>query len=201
MKQERIGITPQDQLRWVIGIVDRRLPRTEADWTNLLHEIQLFVNFAFPAPWGTPFTRLERNLKDIVEWFRSTIDAAVERREINTLPRPEAPVLKWDKTTERYREVENVNNENFVYRIQERLGNLIKTHGHLLKRCEAHAKMRPGRKPRHNIENETVGVCGNLFVAKKITQLYCSSACLNRAITRKKRQGTSHGKKRKRKKM
>jgi hypothetical protein len=184
MKAERIGTTPSDQLKWIIGLVDRRLPRSEGDWLNLRDEICLLVGIGLPIPPGAPYKKLEQFLTDLIEAYRSIIDRAVAHEQIGGLPRP-SPVLVWDG--ERYRKQPSFHDVTFLNLAIGHLAQLVETHGHLLKRCEAPAKMRPGRKPKDKSKDEAVGFCGNLFVARKKTQLYCSSACLNRVLTRKKR--------------
>ena len=190
MKPERIGASPRDQLRWVLRVVERRLPRSEAnegDWLNLEREIQEFAGFPFPGDWGAPLTRLEENLTDIVKWLHSTVMLAVDRREINVLPRPDARRLIWNKSAQRYEQCESRLDDNFVFRIHDKLGRLIESHGHLLKQCTSPAKMRPGRRPKDGPANEPAGECGNLFLASRDTEIYCSPACRSRVVSRRKR--------------
>ena len=200
MKPQRIGTTARDQLKWVLRVVERRLPRSEGDegdWINLEREIQEFAGFAFPGDWGAPFTRLEKNLTDIVQWLHRAVMLAVKRQEIDVLPRPEARRLVWNKLLRRYEQDESRLDDNFVFRIENKLGRLIESHGHLIKQCTAPAKMRPGRRPRNGPITEPVGQCGNLFLASRETEIYCSPACRSRVVSRKKRAKPKGKKKRK----
>jgi hypothetical protein len=192
MKQEIIGRTPKEQLWWVVNVIERTLPRSEEGWLNLKDEIRLFVGSPTvrvidPATL-TDHKRFQQFFKDLLTAYNDMIDRAVERDRGATLTTPRTQeTLVWDESIGRFRKESIRQREMFVTLAIRRLNDLLLAHGHLLKRCEAPARMRPGRKPDNAPKSENGGVCGNLFVAERQTQVYCSIRCSNRAQTRMKR--------------
>jgi len=182
----RIGNTLWEQLKWVLDNVDRELPRSDPDWLNLWFEAH---EFAGPA--DTPDGRAEEvqlyiqhNLADMLETFRHMIDFATWRHRITGLPRPPAPELAWDAAAQRYRKEFRDRSESFGTRALGELGELLEAYGHLVKRCQAPARLKPGRKKKGAAAE--AGLCNKRFLATRETQIYCSSACLARTVERKK---------------
>jgi hypothetical protein len=171
-------------------------PLTEGDKLNLLgHDLMLF---AMDAAVSVP-VQSDQYLNDTLDLLKRMIEKAVAREQITEIPRPYSPVLSWNQQTGRYRLDERKESEFFETRVAGRLGELILSHGHLLKICKAPAKMKPGRKAK-DAEEKPRGECGNRFLAIKETQLYCSPACLDRALKSRKPLETAKPKMKKKKK-
>src|SRR5262249_31501336 len=181
MEPERIGGTPRERLKWVLDMVERTLPRSEGDWLNLREEIRMFVGTSAihvidPATLTDP-KRFHSFFTELLDNYREMIDRAVGRdRGLTLSTQRMQETLVWDSPAGRFRKESIRHSETFATLALRPLNDLLLTHGHLLKRCEAPAKMRAGRKPRKQTKEEPGGICGNLFVAVKETQLYCSSA-------------------------
>jgi hypothetical protein len=177
--ETRIAQTPRDQLKWALAMAYRDQPLTENDRLKLQSEAALFAGFEtyeFPAESDNYFQTMAAD-------FRRTIESAIQHKEIVGIPRPRESTLVWDHRTRRYKKIENKADDTFETCAFRRLGELILTHGHLVKRCDAPAKMKPGRKPKNGRNEAARGKCDTPFVAIKETQLYCSPACLDRALT------------------
>ena len=131
-----------------------------------------------------------RNIKgwaqEIIDGFRGTIERTLDHSKTITELVPLRVIIGWDERKGRVDKCP-APDQLFETVIFNRLGELILDYGHLLKRCEAPAKMKPGRKPKDGASAEEApsGPCGKKFVAIKETQLYCTSACLDRALTRR----------------
>lgn len=183
MKAERIGMTPKDELKWVLRAVYPTTPLTEGDKLNLLkHDLMLFaMGVDAPVP-----VQSDRYLNDTLTLLGTMIEQAIAHKRITEIPRPYPPELSWNPETRRYKEDERKESEFFETRVAGRLADLIVSHGHLLKKCDAPEKMKRGRKPKNASEQKPRGKCGKRFVAVKETQLYCSSQCLDRAVAHRK---------------
>jgi len=176
MNQERIGTTAREQLKWALRITYRTEPLSEGDKLNLVSELALFAGMDPHAA----SIRSDRDIAMILTEFRRIFERAVAHQDIDALKRPQAAVSRWDKDTKRYKQYIS-DSEIFETRAIDRLGGLILRFGHLLKACEAPEKMKPGRKAKSETPRPR-GKCGNRFLAVKETQLYCSPACLDRAL-------------------
>jgi len=155
----------------------------QGDKLNLLqHDLMLFaLGAAAPVP-----VQSDTYLNDALNLLRTMIEKAIHRDCLTEIPRPYAPQLSWNNQNRRYQLDERKESEFFETRVAQRLGELIVSHGHLLKQCPAPEKMKRGRKPKNAGEQKPRGVCGKHFVAVKETQLYCSSQCLDRAVAQRK---------------
>ena len=191
---ERIGSTPGGQLSWLVGLVEGRAPQTPEDWGNLRRELHVFAMHAAGAASLLPAS--DKDLARLLEAFDGVFRRAARRQAIG-FP-SQARALGWDASKGRYVDTVDPGQDNFRNAALRGLATRLRECGHLLKKCQAPAKLRPGRKPKGNPRPDP-GACGKLFVASKQTQLYCpGGACLSRTLTRKKRAGN---KTRKRKKL
>lgn len=183
MKSDRIGATPKDELKWVLRVVYATIPRTKGDKLNLLkNDLMLFaMGMIGPVP-----IQSDRYLDNTLTLLHTMIEKAIALQPITETPRPYSPRLVWDPQTRRYKKDEQKQSEYFETRAAGRLGELILSHGHLLKICKAPEKMKAGRKPKNTVKEKPRGICGKRFLATRETQLYCSSPCLDRALVHKK---------------
>ena len=184
---ERIGRRPREQLSWLVGLVEGRAPQTPEDWGNLRRELHLFAMDAGEARSVVPSFGLatqDSDAKRLLSALRR-IMGKIRRREALEFP---AHVLSWNASKGGYDDTVDSAQDNFARAVLRGVRRRIRECSHLLKVCQAPAKLRPGRKRKGEPKPEW-GVCGRLFVARKRTQLYCSGACLSRTQTRKKRAG------------
>jgi hypothetical protein len=181
---QRIGSTPRDQLSWLVGLVQYRAPQTAEDWGNLRRELAVFAMHAAGA--ASLLNATDKDPPKLRDAFADILRRAARRQTIPFLSRPRA--LGWDASKGRYVETVNPEQDNLRNAVLRGLARRLLECGHLLKECQAPARLRPGRKRKGEPTPEP-GVCGRLFVARKRTQLYCSGACLSRTVTRKKRAG------------
>ncbi len=100
---------------------------------------------------------------------------------------PQQPqVGMLDSKKNRYVPVVDPGKDSFRNAVLRGVARCMFEAGHLVKECQAPAKMKPGRKGKGERKSEGT-LCGKLFVARKQTQLYCSGTCMSRTLTRKKR--------------
>jgi len=180
MKAERIGTTPREQLKWAIAETYRTTPRTEGDLWNLIREAELFAG---GNPSSAAYIESDRYIETMLDAFRSLIESAVHGREL-VGRQPRAPRYIRDAATGLYKVDDQKHLDVFETRVINRLTELLFRYGHLIKICQAPEKIKPGRKAK-NAEEKPRGICENRFLAIKKTQLYCSPACLDRALKNK----------------
>lgn len=195
---ERIGSTPRGQLSWLVRLVEGRAPQTPEDWGNLRRELAVFAMHTA----GTPSFGLRASDKDPQRLLNDLPDILKKAARRQTIGFPLKPTaLGWNANKGRYVETVDPEQDNFRNAVLRGVKLRLREYGHVLKECQAPAKLRPGRKPKGKPKPEP-GVCGRLFVASKQTQLYCpGGACLSRSLTRKKRAAKKANKMRKPKRM
>jgi len=188
LSADRIGRTGKEQLRWVLRVIETPwLDLTDGDRLNVRSELLLFSRTATPAPVRALHGPWEAY---VLEVFRQAVDATVRHVPYEGWPRPharETVATVWNEATRRIVKQTNHPSEidtNAIWHLQE----LITSHGHLLKACQAPSKKRAGRKAKDAVQVVDGGLCGKWFVADKESGLYCSSACASRTLTRKKRK-------------
>jgi hypothetical protein len=178
--------TPRQRLQWLIDAIERRTPATEEQAWKYLNELWSFAGHDAPNGVGK-FRSAKEYLVDALENCRQLVDQAAARQDIITLPRPQSQALRWNKTSRRYdREIKPATTifENFLIGA---VGDLIKECGQWLKHCEAPVRRAPGRKSASQGE-QVEATCDKLFVAFKETQRFCTLQCLNRTLTRSRRE-------------
>src|SRR5438309_3485316 len=143
---DRIGSTDKEQLRWVLSVLAKPRPLSEGDRLNLRSELQLFSRTATPASHepDVPFGAWE---DFVLEVFRKAIDATVRHVRFTGWPPPPSPTATvWNQQTHRVVEETDDHKSGIATNARRRLKALLLSHGHLLKLCQAPAKMRAGRK-------------------------------------------------------
>jgi hypothetical protein len=196
---KRIGSSPREQLSWLVSLIESRAPQTPEDWGNLRRELLVFAMHAAGAP-SYGLACRDKDEEKLLEAIAEVLELALRRKESALPMQPRK--LRWDSSTGRFYEAVDLEQDTFRNAVLRGLSRRLMECGHLLKECQAPAKVKPGRKRKGEPKPEEA-VCGKLFVARKQTQLYCSGACLSRTLTRKKRAEkkvrTLRGKRRKRK--
>jgi len=200
---KRIGSTCREQLAWLVGRIEGPALGTD-EWRHLLNELRIFAMSSAGAPssglevWPIDLKELPREIVVSSKTLRAALQKAqygilyavldvlerVARRQRVMLR--QHWVAGWDQKRKRYLLGVAPEKDTFRDAVLRGVTRCVLEHGHLLKECQASAKLKPGRK-RKDEPKPMQAVCGKLFVARKQTQLYCSGACLSRTLTRKKR--------------
>lgn len=204
---ERIGNSPRKQLSWLAELVEGRPPQTPEDWGNLHRELVMFaMDAAGMGSFGASVRDIDlpklspeivassKNLREALKkapWgilyaVLEILERAAARQQVSLPPQPQ--VADWNPKKQRYVPRFDSTNPRLRDAVLCGVGTRIFECGHLLKMCQAPAKLRTGRK-RMGVSKPEQGECGKLFVARKRNQLYCSGTCLSRTLTRKKRAG------------
>lgn len=188
---DRIGHTHCEQLAWAVRITSANRPESEGAWLKLHYEIVTFAMLAGPI--GLPAPIINRDKKrfeeNVLDEFSALIRQALEHETIQTKLSQQPGFLMWDEKRQRYFQQQDFYNDDVTKAAARGLAKRIVECGHMLRKCPAPAKRKPGRKAKNQpkISKTIEEACGNVFVAKRRNQKYCSSACLNRIITRRKR--------------
>ena len=207
LSPERMGRPLRGHLERLVGLMEGPAPETEEDWNKVLRDVRDFaMDTSGMASFGAGLRDIDvkappREAVVSSKTLREALNKAsygvpfavlqvlerVARRDIfHLLQQPAA--AQWDAAKQRYVPIIDPDRDTFSLATLRGLHQCVFEHGRLLKECQAAAKVKPGRK-RKDEPTPTPTICGKLFVAKKQTQLYCSGACLNRTLMRKKRAG------------
>ncbi len=187
------SLTSKGKLRWAVDVANGEIVPDLEQLENFIRAPWMLYDF---GPEGkpirstrTPSSGWPRFFSDTAEAFRGMLETAAKQYPLTPPPPPKRSPAVFNPKVKRYVEPEQIQIQSLPTLLLARLYDLTLEHGHLLSHCQAPAPMKRGPRPKGMRNQKPKGVCGKLFLGKKLGQLYHSLTCSARVAGHRKRKG------------